>query len=72
MLKFLFNKYSKWILLEVYYFNTSWYFVEVRQNIKNGKKQFRCKKFICWHYGHTNKNLSVESIENILKTTLLY
>jgi len=59
-------KYSKWKLLEVYYFNTSWYTVQVRQNVNTGYKQFKCKKFIGSHYGHSAKNLSVEGIEAIL------
>lgn len=67
LFNWLFPKYTKWQLLEVYYFNHSWYIVQVRQNVNTGYRKFKCKKFIQWHFGNNNmKNLSVEGIESVL------
>lgn len=66
LFEWIFPKYTKWKLLEVYYFNHSWYTVQVRQNVNTGYKQFKCKKIIGWHYGHSVKNLSIEGIDAVL------
>jgi hypothetical protein len=66
ILNLLSPKYSKWQLLDVYYFSDSWYTVQVRQNVNTGYRQFKCKKFISWHYGGKAENLTVEKIEQLL------
>lgn len=63
---FLFPSFTKWKTLEVYYFDASWYVVQIRQNLNTGYKYFRCKKIIHFHYGTNIKNLSVEGIESVL------
>lgn len=65
-LGWLFPKWTKWQTLEVFYFNTSWRIVQVRQNQKTGYKQFRCDKFINFHYGNPQTNLNIEGIEKAL------
>ena len=62
----IFPKYTKWQLLDVYYFYDHWYTVQVRQNVNTGYRQFKCKKFISWHYGTKAENLTVENIEKLL------
>jgi hypothetical protein len=66
-LGWLFPKWTKWQTLEVFYFNTSWRIVQVRQNLKTGYKQFRCDKMITYHYGHSAENLNVKGIDSALE-----
>ena len=66
-LGWLFPKWTKWKTLEVFYFNTSWRIVQVRQNLKTGYKQFRCDKMISYHYGHHAENLNVKGIDSALE-----
>lgn len=58
-------KYTKWQVLYVYYFGTSYYVVQVRQNIKSGYKTFKTKKIIRWHYSAGSSNLNVEMINKL-------
>jgi hypothetical protein len=68
LLSRIFPTYTKWKLLEVYYFNHSWYVVHVRENVNTGYKHFKCKRFITWHYNRDVKNLSIEGIESVLQS----
>ena len=66
-LGWMFPKWTKWQTLEVFYFNTSWRIVQVRQNLKTGYKQFRCDKMIGYSYGHPSENLSIKGIDSALE-----
>ena len=68
LIKIIFPEYTKWELLEVYYFNVAWYVVQVRQNKKTGYKKFKCRKFINPHYGSNAQKLTVEYIESRFTT----
>lgn len=57
------KKYSKWQVLETFYFDASWYIVQVRQNVNTGYKQFKCKKII--RYSYSGLQITVEKINNL-------
>lgn len=63
--KKLFPSYSKWEIVEVFYFSASWYVIQVRQNLDSGYKQFKTKKIVNYHYG-TSTKINVENINNII------
>lgn len=58
------NHWTKWALLETFYFDCSWYVVQVKQCTKTGYKKFRCRKIIGYEYGKAN--ISVENINKVL------
>jgi hypothetical protein len=60
------KRYTKWQLLEVYYFDICWYVIQVRQNKLTGYKHFKCRKISRHHYG-TSSNLNVETITKMFK-----
>lgn len=53
MKKFLISllpKKTKWELIDIYFFDSSTYTVQVRMNLKTGFKQFRVTKIINYSY----------------------
>jgi len=60
------RKFSKWTVVEVYYFDCSWYVVQVRQNLRTGYKHFSCKKIVKYHYGTKAENLTPARLEALV------
>ncbi len=59
-------KLSKWTVVEVYYFDCSWYVVQVRQNLRTGYKHFSCKKIVKYHYGTKAENPTPARLEALV------
>jgi len=59
-----FNRWSKWELLEIYIFDYDYFTVHVRMNLNTGFKQFKVKKIINKCLSHLPK-VSPEHINKI-------
>lgn len=63
LIKAILPRWSKWTLLTVYVFNATQRTIEVRQNLKTGRLQFRNKR-VAWNvYGQL---FSVEDVRAAL------
>jgi len=67
VLRFLFGRWTKWELICIYNFSTTNRSIEVRQNLDNGKIQFRVKRIA---YPVHSKYFDVEDVKKALANVL--